>query len=662
MQLELGQRFRLALGDSWGRIETHSMSQAATFLRSFVVVALTAAATWAQAAPQLGQQLGQQQANEALSWRRLGRPSINSHLAGPETGPVSAVWYSLDGGTLFAKTQSGRVFQTADFETWSSSDATRPEISQAVSAARKPEAQANVIAAAGDTRRYWSLGRSLFSSDDGGVSWTNLSGPGDGVIGAGQHDVAVKPDGSSAFAVANDAGVWQSQDGGQSWSGLNENLPNFPIARIVSTARGAVQVALEDGRVLRLGDVRAPWELTSASAPAVSQARDQQRSRSVLGGDITAIERAGDLVYAGSSDGRLWVSRDRGANWALTQVAAHGAVERIYMDADAPRAAIAVVAGSHLLRTVNAGAVWDDITGNLSDAGIHGVTADRAAGVAYAATDRGIYMAHVDMNAFTPASPWMAIGGSLPFARAVDVALDGAGRQLFAALDGYGLYTAPAPARRGGLRLTNAADFSTRPAAPGSLISVIGGKVTAARAGDLNFPILASGNAESQLQVPFEASNNVDLAIDAAHGSVILPLTIRSVSPAIFVDPDGSPFLVDADSGLALAADSPAYPRARLQLMATGLGRVQPDWRTGTPAPLDNPPAVVASVKAYLDGIPVEVTKATLAPGYVGYYLVEVQLPALLNSGPAEFYITADGLDSNKVRLTVDAQSVSPAE
>ena len=90
--------------------------------------------------------------------------------------------------------------------------------------------------------------------------------------------------------------------------------------------------------------------------------------------------------------------------------------------------------------------------------------------------------------------------------------------------------------------------------------------------------------------------------------------------------------------------------------MATGLGRVQPDWPTGVPAPSENPPKVTASVQAFLDGVPLEVSHATLAPGYVGYYLVEVQLPAILNAGPAELYLTADGQPSNKVRVQLDSE------
>ncbi|MDQ6663326.1 MAG: hypothetical protein M3Z23_02910, partial [Acidobacteriota bacterium] len=90
-------------------------------------------------------------------------------------------------------------------------------------------------------------------------------------------------------------------------------------------------------------------------------------------------------------------------------------------------------------------------------------------------------------------------------------------------------------------------------------------------------------------------------------------------------------------------------------ILATGLGKVKPNWPTGMPAPLDNPPAVVANVQAFVDRVPVEVTRATLAPGYVGLYLIELQLPALVNSGPAELSLSVEGQESNRVRLILEA-------
>ena len=222
-------------------------------------------------------------------------------------------------------------------------------------------------------------------------------------------------------------------------------------------------------------------------------------------------------------------------------------------------------------------------------------------------------------------------------------------------MDGYGVYAAAAPHRTGALRLVNAADFSARAAAPGSLISVQGGRVDSASAGSLSFPVLAASDSESQIQVPFEASTaNLSLALQTGAGRFTLGLPVQAVSPAIFVNHDGSPMILDGDSGLMLDGRNTAHSDARIEILATGLGKVRPDWPTGMAAPLENPPVVAATVKAYLDRVPVPVTRAALAPGYIGFYLIEVQLPAIVNAGPAELYITADGQESNRVQVVLD--------
>ena len=112
--------------------------------------------------------------------------------------------------------------------------------------------------------------------------------------------------------------------------------------------------------------------------------------------------------------------------------------------------------------------------------------------------------------------------------------------------------------------------------------------------------------------------------------------------------------LWDADTGLPLDLRNVAHANGRMQIWATGLGRVRPDWPTGMRAPMENPPAVAAQVRAFLDGKPLQVTQATLVPGYVGFYLIEVQLPAAVNAGTSELYISADGQESNRVQLPIE--------
>jgi uncharacterized protein (TIGR03437 family) len=114
------------------------------------------------------------------------------------------------------------------------------------------------------------------------------------------------------------------------------------------------------------------------------------------------------------------------------------------------------------------------------------------------------------------------------------------------------------------------------------------------------------------------------------------------------------PMLYDADTGLPLDARNTAHSNGRIQILATGLGRVRPDWPTNLPAPHQNPPAVAASVKIYLDGSPLQVTRATLAPDFIGFYLIEAQLPPIANLGTSELYISADGQESNRVQIVVE--------
>jgi uncharacterized protein (TIGR03437 family) len=170
----------------------------------------------------------------------------------------------------------------------------------------------------------------------------------------------------------------------------------------------------------------------------------------------------------------------------------------------------------------------------------------------------------------------------------------------------------------------------------------------------MDFPVLAASDNESQIQVPFEASGpSVALALDTNRGPVTMGLPVEAVSPAILLSREGAPAIFDADTEMPLDAGNPVHSQGRILIMATGLGRVQPNWPTGVPAPQQDPPAVVAPVTASLDGAPVAVTRATLAPGYVGFYQIEVQMPAVANAGTSELWIGAGGTESNRIQIVV---------
>jgi uncharacterized protein (TIGR03437 family) len=601
-----------------------------------------------------------------VEWRRVGNPAMDVGLAAPATGPVETVWYSPDGARLYARTRTGMAFETTDFESWTPTQGvSEPADTPTPAVDRTPEPGAKLAISAAAPGRIYALGTQLYRSDDGGRSWANLTGfHNQSIIGAVQRSVAVSPEDADQLAVANDFGVWRSMDGGLSWSGLNLHLPNLPASRILATPGGThgARILVQGLGAMELAPGAEAWQPTrDAQAEAEDTAEDNalRRASQRLGTRITAVAASGQTVYAGAADGRIWVSLDAGGSWTSSpRPGANGPVERFFADSSEPRVALAALggAGVHVLRTTNGGGFWDDLTSNLPDAPARGVSAVRSAGAVYVATDKGMFFATADLeNAGPAAVTWTSISTGLPAASATDVKLDANGYQLYAVLEGYGVYATAAPHRLHTLRLLNAADFSTRAAAPGSLISVVGGRVNAANAGALSFPVLAASEAESQIQVPFEASAaNFSLALETGTGRFTLGLPVHAVSPAIFVNRDGSPMVLDGDSGLMLDSRNAAHSGSRLQILATGLGKVQPDWPTGMAAPLENPPVVAASIKAYLDRVPVQVTRAALAPGYIGFYLIEVQLPAVVNAGTEEFYITADGQESNRVQVALE--------
>jgi uncharacterized protein (TIGR03437 family) len=591
----------------------------------------------------------------APEWFHIGNSLLNLSLADLATGPVKRVWYSADGGTLYANTALGKTFETSDFDTWKVSTAV-PASPQAVAAAgiRLPEPGAQV-------RGQYAFGRFVYRSQNLGASWDNLTALRSRSIIGTPLDAVASPRDSEEVTVASSAGIFRSLDGGKSWSGLNEGLPNFPGpgARLRSLPSGVsgVELELEGGGIVEWqpGEKQAWAPALNGAALSDTKLRAELQTR--WGSPVSAIRHEGNTVYAGTADGRIRVSMDGMTTWQTSPASGSAPVEGFWLSSQEPRTALAVLGSvpARILRTFTAGNSWDDVTTNLpQQVAAHGIAASGTA--MYVATDQGVFYTLNGPNVPAGIGFWQQLPG-LPQAPATDVRLDAGGNQLWAAVEGYGVYLTPAPHRMGEPQIVSSADLMARAAAPGALMTVTGTHVTAAQAGNLPVSILKSDNTESQIQIPFDArGDSISLSTNEPPGgrafSFLIPL--ESVSPAVFVEPDGSPILFDAESGALLDAAHPARSRSRIQVMAAGLGRVTPDWTAGAEAPLDNPPKVVADVRAVLDGAPMTVTRAVLAPGYVGWYLVEIEIPSIVNKGASELYIDVDGHASNRVRVFIE--------
>ena len=598
-------------------------------------------------------------------WRHVGTAAMDLRLNGLATGPVSGVGWSADGGTIFARTAVGRWLATEDAEIWTPSQKGPVEGRGAV-VDRLPEPRAQVISA-GRAGWAYAYGNHVWRTDDNGRSWRNLTQwKRTSLLGGPVSEVAVRPGVPEELVVSTATGVWKSADAGSTWLSLNAALPQLPVRRIVSLPRGTegLRVAMLAPNTLTPAVFEwAPGE-RAAWQPVSGNLLREQLVRAALsrefGVTVSALGYSGDAIYAGAEDGRIYVSIDRGATWLQPAQNPGAVVESFALDSRDPRRALVSLrraeTGPVVLRTTNGGLIWDDMTSNLGQAAVYGVAADFESGAVYAATESGIYWTTTDLTAMGQATPWKKLPGKLPDAPVFDVKLDALGQTLYAAVYGYGVYSETSPHRLREWKIVSAADWTARPAAPGALLSVMGGKVQNVRAGDRPVLVLSRGERETQIQLPFDLEGStVALSLEADGGLVRSNLPLLPAAPAILVDRDGTPMAMDGASGALVDGGNPARAGGLIQILASGLGRVTPNWPVGMAAPAgDSAPVVIAQVKAYLDGSPLEVVRATLAPGYIGYYLVEVRLPDVVNTGAAELFLEAGNSPTNKVRLYIE--------
>jgi uncharacterized protein (TIGR03437 family) len=538
------------------------------------------------------------------------------------------VWYSGDGLRLYAQTDSGKTLETIDFENWTESTATPPRT----------------------------------KADIAAKDWGKLTQyRGFSIVGGAASDVAVSAADPDDIVLATVFGLWRTLDGGASWNSLNTGLANLAVERIVELPSGT-----QGTRILLRGKelegVWNPGEKTGWQVePSGAAAREALLAESLepfLGSVPNRVAVAGSWIYAGGDQGRLWVSADRGLTWRSYRVGeADGRVEAIHIAAGQPAIAVAAISsesGARVVRTMNGGIFWDDISANLPAGAARGVAADLETGAIYVAGDAGLYWTVTDLRSGGSATEWVRLAAGQDSSKVRDVVLDADGNQIFIALDGEGVFTAVAPHRLLIPRVVNAASGLGMPAAPGTLLSVLGSNVSSARVGELDVPVLAASEMESQIQIPFSVTGSLlTLDVETAQDRRNLALDLRTSSPAIFTDRDGTPIVLDAERALLVDASTPARAGSTIQILATGLGQVSPEWPAGLAAPVEAPPKVVAPVRVLLDRVPLAAVKATLAPGYVGFYLIEAKLPEIVNLGAAELYLEAGGTSSNRVGLQV---------
>ncbi|MEH1014437.1 glycosyl hydrolase [Micromonospora sp. CPCC 206060] len=158
-------------------------------------------------------------------------------------------------------------------------------------------------------------------------------------------------------------------------------------------------------------------------------------------GTITTVAPAGDgrTVYVGTDDGRVWVTRDLGANWQLL-LSGQPWVTRVVVDAKrADRVYVTLSAyrsGSdrpYVLGSDDGGRSFTDLTGVLPQAPVNDLVIGRGRTL-YVATDQGVFVSPAGGRV------WLRLGRGLPQVPVDDIEYDGTHHRLVAGTFGRGIY------------------------------------------------------------------------------------------------------------------------------------------------------------------------------------------------------------------------------
>jgi uncharacterized protein (TIGR03437 family) len=213
--------------------------------------------------------------------------------------------------------------------------------------------------------------------------------------------------------------------------------------------------------------------------------------------------------------------------------------------------------------------------------------------------------------------------------------------------------------------VTNAASFTSGLPPPGSLATIFCSGLTGIQSldapgypfpltlggvsinvGGIPAPIIALANLgayqQINLQVPWNIQPTGAADVQVSQGDVsawITQLDFAASAPGVFTVDGTSGAIQHADYTLVSAAN-PAQSGEIVIVYATGLGPVSAPIATGQLAPTSPLDVTSQAVNVTVAGQPASVLYAGLAPGEIGVYQLNIQLPQDLASGEQDLLVS----------------------
>lgn len=281
--------------------------------------------------------------HEGVVFAGLYRGGVMRRLAGDakwepvNTGLTSHTVYSLaiahepGGPVLYAGTEPVSLWRSEDLgESWTElrgiSTVAGAEKWRFPSPPHVPHTKALTIDRLQPSVLYAAVEQgALLKSEDAGVTWTEFTGysHADDAVYRDVHRVVQVPGAPGTLFMTTGVGVYRSRDAGTTWESAStlRGQIGYPDALVVSPD--------EEGTVLVAGAKRNPlgWIRAGGAEGAVFRSLDRGETWAPANSGLPESRRAnleamslvtypgGMEVFAGSTDGEIFVSEDRGAHW-----------------------------------------------------------------------------------------------------------------------------------------------------------------------------------------------------------------------------------------------------------------------------------------------------------------------------------------------------------
>ena len=180
--------------------------------------------------------------------------------------------------------------------------------------------------------------------------------------------------------------------------------------------------------------------------------------------------------------------------------------------------------------------------------------------------------------------------------------------------------------------------------------------------GSLEAPLLFVGPKQINFQLPpgITPGDSVPAQLTKPDGSTLLTtVNITAASPGIFTvlqNGQGQAAVLNQDNSPNFGTN-PAKRGSVIQIFATGAGDTDPPLLPGEPAPPSGNPLFLTRVQptVTIGGVQARVLFSGMAPGYVGLWQINAEVPSSVTPGPAvALSISAGGVISNTVTIAVE--------